>query len=412
MLERIFVVNYGSSQAQHFAKEIRGVGVFSEIVPSQVLDETLRRRRPRGIVALGPVPEALPVKLDAAGIPLWSLQQSSFSPAKLEVFLTERCKCSRDWNMDVFLDRAVAAVQKQVGNGSAICGLSGGVDSAVAAALVHRALGDRLTCIYVDHGFMRAGESEQVERIFQKELGIPLIHVRAQDRFLEKLAGIKDPEEKRKRIGTEFIRVFEEEAARIGSAAYLVQGTLYPDVIESGAHSDGIFVKSHHNVGGLPENLNFELVEPLDVLFKDEVRILAEKLSLPEEIVWRHPFPGPGLAIRIIGEVTRDKLATLRQADAIAMEEIRQAGLYREIWQAAVVLTNMRTVGVFRGERTYEYVAALRFVASTDGMEADWSRVPHELLARISGRLMDEVRGINRVVYDISTKPPATIEWE
>ncbi len=411
-MECIFVVDYGSSRAQQAAKEIRKLGVFSEIVPPQALNEIVRRRRPRGIVALGQMPETLPGRLEAEGIPLWPLQQSSFSRAELAGFLTERCKCSRDWNMDVFLDRAVAEVQKQVGSGSAVCGLSGGVDSAVAAALVHRALGDRLTCIYVDHGFMRAGESEQVVRIFQKELGIPLIHVQAQDRFLTKLRGIEDPEEKRKRIGTEFIRVFEEEAARLNDAAYLVQGTLYPDVIESGAHASGVFVKSHHNVGGLPENLGFELVEPLAVLFKDEVRVLAEKLALPDEIVWRHPFPGPGLAIRIIGEVTPERLAILRRADAIAMAEIRRAGLYREIWQAAVVLTNMRTVGVFQGERTYEYVAALRFVTSTDGMEADWSRVPHEVLAEISGRLMQEVRGINRVVYDISAKPPATIEWE
>ncbi|MDI9441967.1 MAG: glutamine-hydrolyzing GMP synthase [Bacillota bacterium] len=406
-MECVFIVGMELTRAQQVAKEVRTAGVLSEIVAVKALAEGIEVREPKGIIAGDGLPDG--VGLDQ--IPLWRLDEVPFSPAQLESFLTE-CGCGRTWNMENYLEVALQQVRRQVGSGRAICGLSGGVDSAVAAALVHKAIGSNLTCIYVDHGLMRAGESEQVVRVFRQELGIPLVHVQAQDRFLAKLAGIEDPEEKRKIIGTEFIRVFEEEAARIGDAAYLVQGTLYPDVIESGAQESGVFIKSHHNVGGLPEQLNLELVEPLDILFKDEVRVLAQTLGLPDEITWRHPFPGPGLAIRIIGEVTREKLEILRQADAIAMEEINRAGLYREIWQAAVILTNMRTVGVYQGERTYEYVAALRCVNSTDGMEADWSRVPPEVLARISRRVLAEVRGINRLVYDISAKPPATIEWE
>jgi GMP synthase (glutamine-hydrolysing) len=289
--------------------------------------------------------------------------------------------------------------------------LSGGVDSSVAAALVHEAVGDQLTCIFVDHGLLRQGEAEQVEETFRGHFNIDLVHVKAADRFLDRLAGVTDPEEKRKIIGETFIRVFEDEATRLSDAAFLVQGTLYPDVIESGT-KDAAKIKSHHNVGGLPDDMEFELVEPLRDLFKDEVRAVGEELGLPEEIVWRQPFPGPGLAVRIIGDVTAERLDILRRADAIVTEEIRRAGLYREIWQAFGVLPAIRSVGVQGDGRTYAYPLILRAVTSEDAMTADWARLPYELLERISNRVINEVEGINRVAYDISSKPPATIEWE
>ena len=292
-----------------------------------------------------------------------------------------------------------------------ICGLSGGVDSAVAAALVHEAIGDRLTCVFVDHGLLRAGEAEQVEETFRSHFDVDLIHIKAEDRFLELLAGVTDPEQKRKIIGETFIRVFEEAVGSVGDARYLVQGTLYPDVIESGSASAAT-IKTHHNVGGLPADMTFELVEPLRDLFKDEVRAIGEELGLPEEMVWRQPFPGPGLAVRIIGEVNRERLDLLRAADLIVTEEIRRAGLYREIWQAFAVLPSVRTVGVQGDLRTYAYPLVVRAVTSEDAMTADWARLPYEVLERISSRVINEVPGINRVAYDISSKPPATIEWE
>ncbi|MEX6633762.1 glutamine-hydrolyzing GMP synthase [Hyphococcus lacteus] len=319
-----------------------------------------------------------------------------------------------DWTMAAFRDEAIEMIRKQVGDGRVICGLSGGVDSSVAAVLIHEAIGEQLTCVFVDTGLMRAGESEEVVRLFRDSYNIPLIHVEAADLFLGKLAGVDDPEKKRKIIGATFIDVFDAEANKIENAKFLAQGTLYPDVIESVSFDGGpsVTIKSHHNVGGLPERMNLKLVEPLRELFKDEVRILGRELGLPEHFVGRHPFPGPGLAIRIPGEVTQEKAEILRKADTIYLDEIRKAGLYDEIWQAFSVLLPVRTVGVMGDERTYDHVLALRAVTSTDGMTADYYPFTHEFLGACATRIINEVRGVNRVVYDVTSKPPGTIEWE
>ena len=319
-----------------------------------------------------------------------------------------------DWTMAAYREEAIAKIRAQVGSGRVICGLSGGVDSSVAAVLIHEAIGDQLTCVYVDHGLMRLNESEQVVGLFRDHYNIPLVPVDASDLFLGELAGVSDPERKRKIIGKLFIDVFEEEAGKIGGADFLAQGTLYPDVIESVSAIGGpsVTIKSHHNVGGLPERMNMKLVEPLRDLFKDEVRALGRELGLPEAFVGRHPFPGPGLAIRIPGEITREKADTLRKADAIYIEEIKAAGLYDEIWQAFCVLLPVNTVGVMGDERTYESVLALRAVTSTDGMTADYYPYDHAFLGRVATRIINEVKGVNRVVYDITSKPPGTIEWE
>ena len=329
----------------------------------------------------------------------------------LKRFLHEVCEAQPTWTSHGIIESQVKKIRAQVGSAGVVCGLSGGVDSSVAAAIVREAVGDQLTCIFVDHGLLRAGEADQVEQTFRTNFQVDLVHVKAADRFLEPLGGVTDPEKKRKIIGETFIRVFEETAEEIGDAPFLVQGTLYPDVIESGAGSAAL-IKTHHNVGGLPDDMSFELVEPLRDLFKDEVRAIGEELGLPEEIVWRQPFPGPGLAVRILGEVTIERLELLRSADQIVDEEIRRAGLYREIWQAFGVLPTVRTVGVQGDGRTYAYPLIVRAVTSEDAMTADWARIPYEVLERISSRVMNEVPGINRVAYDISSKPPATIEWE
>lgn len=330
----------------------------------------------------------------------------------LKNFLFSVVGFSADWSMGSFIEATVRQIRETVGEDErVVCGLSGGVDSSVAAVLVHKAIGDRLTCIFVDHGLLRKDEAEQVMATFAEQFNMKVVKVDVAEEFLTKLAGITDPEKKRKIIGNEFIRVFEREAAKIAQVDYLVQGTLYTDVIESGTATAAV-IKSHHNVGGLPADMKFKLIEPLNHLFKDEVRQVGEELGMSSDVVWRHPFPGPGLAIRVLGEVTREKIAILQAADAIVIEEIKKAGLYREIWQAFAVLPDLRSVGVMGDCRTYAYTVALRAVTSQDGMTADWYRFPLDVLARISNRVVNEVPHVNRMVYDITSKPPSTIEWE
>ena len=345
---------------------------------------------------------------------------SQSGQALIRNFVYHICQCEPTWTTEAFVDQAVREVQAKVGDKEVLLALSGGVDSSTLAFLLHRAIGDKLTCMFIDQGFMRKGEPERLVKLFHEQFHIPVVHVQARDRFLGVVAGISDPEEKRKKIGHEFIRVFEEESKRLGPFDYLAQGTLYPDVIESAdTNADpktgervAVKIKSHHNVGGLPKDLQFKLVEPLRKLFKDEVRKLGQVLGLPDEIVKRQPFPGPGLAIRILGEVTREKLDILRDADFIVRQEVNKAGLYNEIWQAFAVLLPVKSVGVMGDQRTYAYPIVLRMVKSEDGMTADWARVPYDLLETISIRIVNEVKGVNRVVYDITSKPPGTIEWE
>ncbi|MFT8314127.1 MAG: glutamine-hydrolyzing GMP synthase [Clostridium sp.] len=339
------------------------------------------------------------------------VEHTVFGKEMLANFLFKVCDLKGDWSMSSFAEEKIKEIKEVVGDKKVICALSGGVDSSVAAVLVHKAIGKQLTCIFVDHGLLRKDEGDQVEDIFRKQFDMNLIRVNAKDRFLGKLSGVSDPEKKRKIIGEEFIRVFEEESKKLGDIAYLVQGTIYPDVVESGTATSAT-IKSHHNVGGLPEDMEFKLIEPLRELFKDEVRAVGEELGIPHKLVWRQPFPGPGLGIRVLGEITEEKLEIVREADAIFRDEIAKAKLDETIWQYFACLPNIRSVGVMGDERTYCHTIALRAVTSSDAMTSDWARIPYEVLDEVSRRIVNEVKGVNRIVYDVTSKPPATIEWE
>lgn len=412
--ELVIVLDFGGQANQLIARKIRGLSVYCEMMPYDEEMEKIMQKKPYAIILAGAeqTSDLFDHKLLETGLPLLEIPEiKKLSDEDLKRFLFEEVGLKGDWDLSEFIRETVADIKLKVGDKQVICGLSGGVDSAVAAVLVHKAVKDQLVCVYVDNGLMRKGESEEVIKTFRDKLGMNLVFADAQERFLNKLAGVSDPEQKRKIIGTEFIRVFEEEKNKLGEIDYLVQGTVYSDVIESGTKTSQN-IKSHHNVGGLPDDMDFSLIEPLRLLFKDEVRMVGEKLGLPPEIVWRQPFPGPGLGVRVLEEVTPEKVEILREADAIVREEIKKAGLEGSIWQSFAVLLPVKTVGVKNDARTYAYPVIIRAVISEDAMTADIAKLPYDLLDVMAKRIVEEVEGVNRVAYDVTPKPPGTIEWE
>lgn len=406
----ILIVDFGVQYSHLIARKVREANVYCEIIPYTYSIDEIKAKNPKGIILCGGSLK----DINNLEVPVFDAQIEPDTET-VNNFLYNECGASKDWKLEDYCQDTINRIKAQVGDKKAICALSGGVDSSVAALLVNKAIGSNLICVFVDHGLMRKDEGDEVEKVFKQQFNMNLIRVNAGERFLGKLAGVNDPETKRKIVGNEFIRVFEEEKQRLkdkfGHIDFLVQGTIYPDVIESGTATAAI-VKSHHNVGGLPEDVDFELVEPLRQLFKDEVRKVGRHLGLPDIIVERQPFPGPGLAVRCLGEVTEEKLKILREADFIFRDEIKKANLQNKIWQYFAILPNIRSVGVINDKRTYTHTIALRAIHSSDGMTSDWVRIPYEVLEKVSARIVNELDSVNRVVYDITTKPPATIEWE
>jgi GMP synthase (glutamine-hydrolysing) len=418
--EEILILDFGSKYTQLVARRVREMNIFSEVYPYNCSVEKIQIVEPNGIIlssstSLDADLSVVEKEISKLDIPIlsicYSLETQDENDKVIKKFLTEDCKCTFQWNAATFIRENIESIKREVGEGKVLCATSGGVDSSVLAILLHRAIGKQLYCMHIDTGLMRKDESKQVVKMFKEKFNITLDHVDASDIFLSKLAGVEDPEKKRKIIGTTYIDVFEKEARKFGKLDFLAQGTIYPDVLES-IPVKGYTIKSHHNVGGMPEEMNMSLIEPFRYLFKDEVRKIGRKLELPDELIDRHPFPGPGLGIRVVGEVTREKLDLVREADYIFIDEIKKAGIYNDIWQAFVILLPVKSVGVMNEKRTYELTVVLRAINSIDAMTADWVKMDYSVLEKTSNRIIKNVKGINRVVYDISSKPPATIEWE